>query len=99
MVSKSIADVALSLCDRIGARERADFRATSLTTLMHMVSSGAGITLLPEMARAVGSQSGALALRRFEEPAPSRTIVIAYRRMSPHKNSFQRLGEAFVPAT
>ncbi|NOT31365.1 MAG: LysR family transcriptional regulator, partial [Planctomycetes bacterium] len=41
---------ALSLCQRAGARELVDFRATSLNTLVRMVASGTGITLLPAMA-------------------------------------------------
>ena len=43
-------DQALSLCQRAGARELDDFRATSLNTLVRMVASGTGVTLLPAMA-------------------------------------------------
>ena len=37
---------ALALCKRAGAKET-DLRATSLATLVQMVSAGAGVTLLP----------------------------------------------------
>lgn len=33
-----------------GAREKANFRGTSLETLKHMVSSGNGVTLIPRLA-------------------------------------------------
>src|SRR5437016_4493911 len=43
-------DQALEVCSRAGVREPQDFRATSLETLRQMVATGAGVTLLPELA-------------------------------------------------
>ncbi len=43
-------DQALDVCHGVGAQEKQDFRATSLETLRQMVATGAGITLLPELA-------------------------------------------------
>lgn len=63
---------ALSLCSAAGLRELS-FRATSLPTLAQMVAGGAGITLLPRLAIAAENRRGALAIRRFAEPVPSRT--------------------------
>ena len=48
---------ALSVCESVGAREQAELRATSLVTLVQMVASGLGVTLIPLMA------GGALAPR------------------------------------
>lgn len=60
-----------------------EFRATSLPTLVQMVAGGAGVTLLPEIALATESARSALRVREFREPAPRRTIVLAWRRRSP----------------
>src|SRR2546430_8976095 len=43
-------DVCSSDLSRAGVREPQDFRATSLETLRQMVATGAGVTLLPELA-------------------------------------------------
>jgi LysR family hydrogen peroxide-inducible transcriptional activator len=81
-------DQALAFCKSSGGRGRAkpqelDFRATSLPTLVQMVASGAGATLLPELAIATETQHADLVLRRFAAPEPKRTLVLAWRRHSP----------------
>src|SRR5579863_331496 len=43
-------DQALEICSRAGTKDPQDFRATSLETLRHMVATGAGVTLLPQLA-------------------------------------------------
>lgn len=73
---------AFALCSKSGAREAA-FRATSLATLAQMVSSGAGITLLPSLAVEVENRRGQLELRPFEPPVPFRTIALVFRPSSP----------------
>jgi LysR family hydrogen peroxide-inducible transcriptional activator len=75
-------DQALELCSAGGAQE-AGFRATSLATLTQMVASGAGVTLLPALCAEIENRRGELGLRRFEAPAPGRTLVLAWRRQSP----------------
>jgi LysR family hydrogen peroxide-inducible transcriptional activator len=75
-------DQALALCSRVGAEET-PFRATSLATLAQMVSSGAGVTLLPELAVAVENRRGQLEVRPFSGAAPSRTIALVWRPTSP----------------
>jgi LysR family hydrogen peroxide-inducible transcriptional activator len=62
--------------------EELGFRATSLPTLAQMVSSGAGITLLPTIAVPTETQRSQLAIRPFSRPAPFRTIVLGWRRRS-----------------
>lgn len=69
---------ALPFCGRAGLRE-SQFRATSLTTLVHLVASGAGLTLLPELALATETRRTDVAVRRIEAPEPSRSIVLAWR--------------------
>jgi LysR family transcriptional regulator, hydrogen peroxide-inducible genes activator len=78
---------ALSLCSRVGAVE-AEFRATSLATLVQMVSSGTAVTLLPALSVDVENRRGQIEVRPLAAPAPYRTIALVWRPRSP-------LGEAF----
>jgi LysR family transcriptional regulator, hydrogen peroxide-inducible genes activator len=76
-------DQALEVCSRAGIEEGQDFRATSLETLRQMVATGAGITLLPELAsRGPYADARGVAVRPFAEPAPSRQVGAAWRRSS-----------------
>jgi LysR family transcriptional regulator, hydrogen peroxide-inducible genes activator len=73
-------DQALAACRLARVREAPDFRATSLETLRQMVAAGVGITLLPSLAvEQPGSRVPAMAVRRFQDPEPSRTIAAAWR--------------------
>lgn len=81
---------ALSLCNVVRAEE-AEFRATSLTTLAQMVAGGAGITLLPEIAAPTEADRAGLRLRRFEAPAPSRTIALVWRKRSALAPALKKL--------
>ncbi len=88
---------ALSVCDRAGAKE-SELRATSLSTLAQMVSSGSGITLLPQIAVAVENRRGQLEVRPFTSPAPHRTIALIWRPHSPFTETFRDLAEVFRSA-
>ena len=76
-------DQALDVCSRIDVNERHDFRATSVETLRQMVASGAGITLLPELATH-GAYAGArgVVVRPFVKPAPTRKVGAVWRQSS-----------------
>jgi LysR family hydrogen peroxide-inducible transcriptional activator len=53
---------------------------SSLETIRHMVVSGLGVTVLPCTAAGAHSYSQRLlAIRRFRNPAPSRTVALAWR--------------------
>jgi LysR family hydrogen peroxide-inducible transcriptional activator len=84
---------ALALCAAAGARE-AEVTATSLATLAQMVARGPAITLLPALSLAVERRRTTLAIRRFAPPAPSRTLVLAWRRQSPGQAALRALAEA-----
>ncbi|MGH8180864.1 MAG: LysR substrate-binding domain-containing protein, partial [Steroidobacteraceae bacterium] len=58
-----------------------DFRATSLETLRQMVATGAGVTLLPELATqgAYGDARGVVVLP-FSKPAPVRHVGAVWRK-------------------
>ncbi|MDH3659245.1 MAG: hydrogen peroxide-inducible genes activator [Alphaproteobacteria bacterium] len=83
-------DQALAVCQSVQTDE---FRASSLTTVVQMVANGYGVTILPALSLAaeVGS-SGPIAILPFAEPVPFRTIGLAWRRTSPHKEEFIELG-------
>ena len=74
-------DQALAFCGAAGAHE-GNLSATGLSTLVQMVGAGTGVTLLPRMAVAVENRRGQLAVRAFKRPAPTRTIVLAWRKGS-----------------
>lgn len=83
---------ALSLCRLPQGGGRRQYGASSLSTIMQMVANGFGSTLLPAMALPVEIRSGmAVKLYRFSEPAPSRSIGLAWRRTSPRKADFEAL--------
>ncbi|MCB1661984.1 MAG: hydrogen peroxide-inducible genes activator [Pseudomonadales bacterium] len=53
---------------------------SSLETLRHMVASGMGITVLPQMAAGDNSYAaGLLTTRPFTAPSPKRTVALAWR--------------------
>ena len=57
---------------------------SSLETLKHMVASGLGITVLPESAANVAQYGHhRLAVRPFIDPAPRRTVALAWRASYP----------------
>ena len=79
-------DQALALCSRAGLGERQDFSATSLETLRQMVATGAGITLLPQLATegAYGNARGTRVLP-FAKPVPSRRVGAVWRKTSARR--------------
>jgi LysR family hydrogen peroxide-inducible transcriptional activator len=94
-------DQALSVCHGQGAVEETGLQATSLATLVQMVASGMGVTLLPEMAAGVlapRASSGVVAIR-FTAPAPGRTIGLVWRTSSARLRELRMLAETLaVPA-
>lgn len=81
-------DQALDLCAKVGAQET-DLRATSLATLVQMVSAGNGVTLLPELAVDVENRRGQLDIRPLAGPSPSRKLAFVWRRGSPLDDVFR----------
>lgn len=72
---------ALAFCSTAKARDL-EFRATSLSTIAHMVLGGAGVTLLPELSVSTEARFPGLCVRSFAEPAPCRTIGLVWRKRS-----------------
>ena len=88
---------ALALCARAGAAEN-DLRATSLATLVQMVSAGNGVTLLPSLAVDVENRRGQLAIRPLAGRVPGRTIVLAWRKTTPLAAGLGELAKAMAEA-
>ncbi len=79
-------DQALEVCSHAGLHEKQDFRATSLETLRQMVATGAGITLLPELASrgAYGHARGVI-VRPFTRPPPVRHVGAVWRKTTARR--------------
>jgi LysR family hydrogen peroxide-inducible transcriptional activator len=85
-------DQALEVCSKVGVREQQDFRATSLETLRQMVATGAGVTLLPELAgRGAYRNARGVALRPFAKPAPVRHIGAVWRKSTARRAAIEAL--------
>jgi len=83
---------ALEVCGRAVRREEQDFRATSLETLRQMVATGAGITLLPELAgRGAYRSARGVVLRPFARPAPVRHVGAVWRRSTARRAAIDAL--------
>ena len=74
---------------------RSDFAATSLHTLVQMVKSGLGATLLPKLAIDAGLADRLdLAIRPFDPPVAGREIGVAWRKGSAREHEARMLADA-----
>ena len=90
-------DQALAVCERGGAVESMQVRATSLPTLVQMVAGGLGITLLPEAAAsALVTPRGPVAVAALGKPPPGRTIGLVWRTSSARLREFRLLAEVLT---
>jgi LysR family hydrogen peroxide-inducible transcriptional activator len=91
-------DQVLDVCSTARARE-GEFRATSLATLVQLVASGAGITLLPALAVETEVRRASLRVRPIASKHACRTIALVWRKRSPLGPALREvarvLGEAF----
>ncbi|MFO7953323.1 hydrogen peroxide-inducible genes activator [Thioalkalivibrio sp.] len=74
-----------------------NLEGSSLETIRHMVASGMGVTILP--CTAVGADRYAqrlLAVRRFQDPAPSRRVALAWRTSFPRPEAIEALRQAVL---
>ncbi len=86
-------DQALSFCNMRSSPQRQALDASSLSTLVQMVGAGIGVTLIPEMAVAVETRSAAVSVARFQDPQPSRTIGMIWRKTNPLAGQFLQIAE------
>jgi LysR family hydrogen peroxide-inducible transcriptional activator len=92
-------DQALAVCGLL-AGDRGDqdgFAATSLHTLVQMVASGLGVTLLPKLAVAAGITEGTnLVLRPLAGAGAWRTLGLAWRPNAPRSADYRALASHLV---
>jgi LysR family hydrogen peroxide-inducible transcriptional activator len=86
-------DQALSFCNMKSSPPRDALDASSLSTLVQMVSAGMGVTLIPEMAVAVETRSASVSVARFKDPQPARTVGMIWRKTSPLAGQLLQLSE------
>jgi LysR family hydrogen peroxide-inducible transcriptional activator len=86
-------DQALSYCGLQQVQAVDTFGASTLSTIVQMVSNGYGITLLPELCLELEKKHGDIRLMRFADPEPHRTLGLAWRKSSPRKRDFVELGK------
>jgi len=86
-------DQALSFCNVQSLPPREILDASSLSTLVQMVSAGMGVTLIPEMAISVETRSASVSVARFKDPQPSRTIGMIWRKTSPLASRLVQLSD------
>mgnify|MGYP001150328777 CR=1 FL=1 len=96
-------DQVVDLCPRClrvdgaGGGGANNLQGSSLETIRHMVASGMGVTILP--CTAAGADRYAqrlLAVRRFEEPVPSRRVALAWRASFPRPQAIEALRRAVL---
>ena len=77
----------------------ASFAATSLHTLIQMVGSGLGVSLLPAMAVEAGlAEQAAVTVRHLSADAPHRDIVVAWRKGSSREHEARLIAETLRSA-
>jgi LysR family hydrogen peroxide-inducible transcriptional activator len=93
-------DQALAVCGLLAGDRGGDqdgFAATSLHTLVQMVASGLGVTLLPRLAVAAGIVEGTgLVLRPLAGAGAWRTLGLAWRPNAPRSADYRALGSHLV---
>jgi LysR family hydrogen peroxide-inducible transcriptional activator len=86
-------DQALAFCGVPSSQPRESMEGSSLSTLVQMVASGLGVTLIPEMAVPLETRSADVSVARLAAPEPNRTIGMVWRRASPLSPHLNRVAE------
>ncbi|MEL6958265.1 MAG: LysR substrate-binding domain-containing protein [Pseudomonadota bacterium] len=95
-------DQALAFCNLRTGLPREGLDGSSLSTLVQLVGSGIGVTLIPEMAVPIEARSARVDVARFKAPCPSRTIGMVWRKTSPLAEQLREIAkivdQAALPA-
>jgi LysR family transcriptional regulator, hydrogen peroxide-inducible genes activator len=91
-------DQALAFCHLRQVESIDTFGASSLSTIVQMVSNHLGLTLLPELSLELETKRADIRLIRFTNPEPQRIVGLAWRETSPRKREFAVLGDLIVEA-
>jgi LysR family hydrogen peroxide-inducible transcriptional activator len=81
----------LSFC-KVTSVPKNIMEGTTLTTLVQMVSSGIGVTLIPEIAVPFETRSAKVSISKFQQQKPRRTIGLVWRKSNPLFRQFNEIG-------
>ncbi|GFE50234.1 LysR family transcriptional regulator [Roseobacter cerasinus] len=85
-------DQALSFCDIRPTAPSLLMEGSSLSTLVQMVDSGLGLTLIPEMAVPLETRNTSVSVSHFKSDRPKRTIGMIWRKTNPLAKQLMDLG-------
>ncbi|MCO6187020.1 hydrogen peroxide-inducible genes activator [Rhizobium sp. L1K21] len=92
-------DQALAVCGTSAKRKVANYGATSMATLLQMVSHGMGITLIPEIAARDEAARSRMRIVPFADPQPFRQIGLVWRRADLGRRAdFEAFGKLVTEA-
>ncbi len=85
-----------ALCEEIGANLRRDYEGTSLDALRQMTALDMGVSFLPALyvQSEVSSETGDVAMRPFRKDRVTRSIGLAWRRRSAHRDVIRHMATA-----
>ncbi len=89
-------DQALAVCALPAQRQLVKYGATSMATLLQMVSHGMGLTLIPEIAVRAEARNNHMRIVPFEGEQPKREIALFWRRQSMRRKDFQALADCIA---
>jgi len=90
-------DHALEACRLRDSEISVPYQATSLTTIVQMVASGIGLTLLPAMAVEAGAvPRNEVDVTPFADTAIGRRIGLMWRKKTPRQSEFRLLADFIV---
>lgn len=86
-------DQALSFCNINPHSTRHMMQGSSLSTLVQMVGSGIGVTLIPRMAVALETRTAEVTACELPHPRPMRTIGMVWRTSSPMDAQYRAIAD------
>ncbi|ATU92543.1 hydrogen peroxide-inducible genes activator [Phyllobacterium zundukense] len=89
-------DQALAVCTSVKQRQLVNYGATSMATLLQMVSHGMGLTLIPEIAVRTEAGRNNVRIIAFADPEPSREIGLIWRKQSERRDDFEALAATII---
>ena len=84
-------DQSLAVCFAEGAKEDKRFQATSMNTLLHMVATGAGLTLIPKLA--ISANVAGVSYLSFKGPVPHREVIMLTRKNYARSEAVRKLAD------
>jgi LysR family hydrogen peroxide-inducible transcriptional activator len=78
---------------------RKTFEGSSLETIKHMVASGMGITVVPQLSVPAADPTSPVVYVPFTKPAPTRRVVLAWRRSFTRYEAIAALRNAIYACT